>query len=105
MHTRRVIRRPIIAFVSVALVAGTFAWSQLGGAAGATGTLDKIVYNQQTGSNGTYIQYVPGDGSKPTKQSVTRGGGCSTPSVSGTPLLAFSALSYPPVANQPPYSG
>src|SRR4051812_11842330 len=105
MFTRRAIRRPTIVMVGVALIAGTFAWSQLGGAAGASGTLDKIVYSQQTGSNGTYIQYVPGDGSKATKQSVTSGGGCATPSPSGVPLLAFSALYYPPVANQPAYSG
>ena len=95
MRYRRLFSRPIVLIVAVALLTGTFAWSQLGGAAGATSGPDKITYNQQTGSNGTYIQYVPGDGSKATKQSVTSGGGCATPSPSGAPILAFSANYYP----------
>jgi hypothetical protein len=96
MRYRSLFSRPAVIMLAVALVTGTFAWSQLGGgAAGATTTLDSITYNQQTGSNGTYIQYVPGDGSKTTKQSVTSGGGCATPTPSGTPILAFSANYYP----------
>ena len=62
--------------------------------AGAT-TPDKILYAQTTGSQGTYIQYVPGDGSKPTKESVTSGGGCATPTPSGVPLLNFAGFLYP----------
>jgi hypothetical protein len=93
---RRNLTRPRIMAVAtaVALLAGSVAWTQLGGAAGATGP-DTITYNQQTGSNGTYIAYVPGDGSKSTKQSVTSGGGCATPTPSGVPLLGFSASYYP----------
>jgi len=59
----------------------------------ATSAPDKIVYAQQTGKNGTYLQYVPGDGSKPTTQAVTGGGGCATPS-SSNPVLAFTARYY-----------
>ena len=62
--------------------------------ASATGP-DTVQYVQTTGSSGTYIQYVPGNGSKPTTESVTSGGGCATPSPSGVPLLAFSASTYP----------
>ena len=43
-------------------------------AQGASSVPDKIVYVQTTGSGGTYLQYVPGDGSTVTKQSVTSGG-------------------------------
>ena len=64
-------------------------------AQGASSVPDKIVYVQTTGSNGTYLQYVPGDGSKVTKQSITSGGGCATPSPSGVPILAMSARTYP----------
>src|SRR4051812_50172895 len=59
----------------------------------ATSAPDKIVYAQQTGKNGTYLQYVPGDGSKPTTQAVTGGGGCATPS-SSNPVLAFTPRHY-----------
>jgi hypothetical protein len=79
----------------VALVA--FAVAAIGDnpAQGATSTPDKVLYVQTTGSNGTYLQYVPGDGSKATKQSVTSGGGCATPSPSGPPILGMSARVYP----------
>src|SRR4029079_7790012 len=39
-------------------------------------------------------QYVPGDGSRPTNESVTSGGGCATPSPWGVPLFALSASYY-----------
>jgi hypothetical protein len=64
-------------------------------ATGATAVPDKVLYVQQTGSNGTYLQYVPGDGSRITKQGITSGGGCATPSPSGAPLLGMSARVYP----------
>src|SRR5690349_15281944 len=95
MRARKLPSRPFIIAIVVAALAATVFVSQLGGSAGASGTQDKITYDQTTGSKGTYIQYVPGDGSKPTNQSVTSGGGCATPSPSGTPLLAFSAKYYP----------
>jgi hypothetical protein len=95
MRARKLLSRPFVIVAVIAAVAGAASLSQLGGAAGATAVADTIVYNQQTGANGTYIQYVPGDGSKVTKQAVTSGGGCATPSPSGVPLLAFSAKSYP----------
>jgi hypothetical protein len=95
MRARKLLSRPFVIVAVIAAVAGAASLSQLGGAAGATAVADKIVYNQLTGSSGTYIQYVPGDGSKVTKQSVTSGGGCATPTPSGVPLLAFSAKSYP----------
>ncbi len=76
---------------------GIVAWSQLGGATStATATNPDVVqYTQQTGSNGTYILYVPGDGSKTTKQGITSGGGCATPTPVGTPILGLSANYYP----------
>jgi hypothetical protein len=86
--------RRVVAFVAtIGTLLGAGIWTQLS-SAGAAGQ-DKIQYNQQTGSSGTYILYVPGDGSKTTKQSVTSGGGCATPTPSGTPILAFGARFYP----------
>jgi hypothetical protein len=64
-------------------------------AGGVTTTPDKVLYVQTTGSNGTYLQYVPGDGSAPTKQAVTGGGGCATPNPSGPPILGMSGRVYP----------
>jgi hypothetical protein len=64
-------------------------------AEGASSTPDKVLYVQTTGSNGTYLQYVPGDGSAPTQQAVTGGGGCATPNPSGPPLLGMSGRLYP----------
>jgi hypothetical protein len=52
-----------------------------------------ILYNQTTGKSGTYIQYTDSNGNV-TNQSVTSGGGCATPSPSGSPLLGFSAWVY-----------
>ena len=93
MRARKLLSRPVIIAIVIAAIAGTFSVSQLGGPAGAAEP-DKIVYGQQTGANGTYLQYVPGDGSAATKQAVTSGGGCATPSVSGTPLLGFGGKYY-----------
>jgi hypothetical protein len=80
--------------MAIAAVAASVSILQLGGPASASGTADKITYNQTTGNKGTYIQYVPGDGSKVTNESVTSGGGCATPNPQGVPLLAFSAKYY-----------
>jgi hypothetical protein len=55
---------------------------------------DTIVYGEGKGSSSNFIQYVPGDGSKPTTESVTAGGGCSSPTIHGVPLLNLSALLY-----------
>jgi hypothetical protein len=87
-------RRYFAGAVAVALVASGVVGSQLGTAASAPTVPDTIQYSQTTGSNGTYILYTPGDGSKTTKQSVTSGGGCATPTPSGAPLLGFSASYY-----------
>ena len=64
-------------------------------------TQDKIVYSQQNGKSGTYLQYVPGDGSKPTTQPVTGAGGCATPNAVN-PVLAFTANRYLNGYDQPP---
>jgi hypothetical protein len=94
-----VARRPVVvtaALVSVmALIALGLAALASDRAEGATNTPDKVLYVQTTGSNGTYLQYVPGDGSAATKQSITSGGGCATPSPSGAPILGMSARVYP----------
>src|SRR5262249_47731427 len=83
-----------IALIAV-LAAGLFA--QLGGGAGASASTnpDTLVYSQQNGAKGQYLQYVPGDGSKVTTQSVTGAGGCATPNTAAQPLLGFSAKNYP----------
>jgi hypothetical protein len=64
-------------------------------AQGATSTPDTVRYVQTTGASGAYLEYVPGDGSAVTDQSLTSGGGCATPSPSGEPLLGMSARVYP----------
>ena len=95
MGGRKRYSRYLVAFgVTTAVVAGVVG-IQLGGATTVTPNPDTIQYVQTTGSNGTYLKYVPGDGSKATTQSVTSGGGCATPSPSGVPILAFSANYYP----------
>ena len=93
MRARKLFSRPLIIAIAIAAVAGTITVSQLGGPAGAAEP-DKIVYGQQTGANGTYLQYVPGDGSAVTNQAVTSGGGCATPSPQGVPLLGFAGKYY-----------
>lgn len=96
-------RRKLLIGVAVLTVAGVpLAVTSSGGGsslfkatpAGAT-TQDEIQYVQTTGSSGTYIKYVPGNGSKATNQSVTSGGGCATPTPSGVPLLNFAGFIYP----------
>src|ERR1700722_1521893 len=78
------------------LLATSVTVAQFGsGAASAAPGPDTIQYRQTTGSGGTYIQYVPGNGSSPTNESITSGGGCATPSPSGVPILQFSAMYYP----------
>jgi len=94
MRARKLLSRPFIIVIAIAAVAATVSFALLGNAASASAVQDKITYNQVSGNSGTYLQYVPGDGSKPTKESVTSGGGCATPSPSGVPLLAFSAKYY-----------
>lgn len=95
-HTSRGPLIVVAALLSV-LALATIAVSAIGSptAQGATSTPDKVLYVQTTGSSGTYLQYVPGDGSKVTNQSVTSGGGCATPSPKGVPLLGMSAKVYP----------
>jgi hypothetical protein len=90
-------RRLLAAFVAFAGVAAPAALAQIGGGAGASSTTgtpgspDTIQYVQTTGKSGTYVEYVPGNGSSPTTQSVTGSGGCATPTVSGPPILGFGA--------------
>jgi hypothetical protein len=85
--------RGLAAVVALALVAGATTWLRLDNGAAATTTLDKIIYSQQNGKNGEYLQYVPGDGSRVTTQPVTGAGGCATPNTTN-PVLAFSAKYY-----------
>jgi hypothetical protein len=96
-------RRTVLVIVPalvLALAGAGFLVASQPGASAASANPDTIVYSQQNGKNGQYLQYVPGDGSKPTTQSVTGGGGCATPNVTN-PVLAFSAVSYPNGYSQP----
>ena len=77
----------------LSLVAGGATWLHLDSGAAASSAPDKIVYSQQNGKNGEYLQYLPGDGSKSTTQPVTGGGGCATPNAVN-PVLSFSAKYY-----------
>jgi hypothetical protein len=61
--------------------------------AGAT-TNDYIVYNQQSGNKGTYLQYVDGTTGTKTTQSITGNAGCATSSQLSNPVLAFTAFFY-----------
>jgi hypothetical protein len=82
-----------VVFITATLLVLTFTvWSPSGHASASAP--DTIQYAQQTGSGGTYIKYIPGDGSTATTQAVTSGGGCATPTPSGPPILAFSAKYY-----------
>src|SRR5437870_2312389 len=94
MHGLKGLRRHALIFGTITSLIATGLWVQLEGAAATSTNPDKIQYVQTTGANGTYIKYVPGDGSAPTSQSVTGGGGCATPTVSGPPILAFRAKYY-----------
>jgi hypothetical protein len=93
------LRKVWIAAASSAVVAaGSVAVFVPGASTSASSTPpapDKVVYVQQSGNNKTYLQYVPGDGSKATTQAVTGGGGCATPDVKGSPVLLFGARVYP----------
>ena len=95
MHGLKGLRRHALIFGTITSLIATGLWVQLEGAAATSTNPDTIQYVQNNGSNGTYIKYVPGDGSAPTNQSVTGGGGCSTPTVHGPPVLRFSAKYYP----------
>ncbi len=55
---------------------------------------DTVIYNQGKGSNSNFMEYVPGDGSTPTTESVTSGGPCDKPTVHGVPLLNLTGLLY-----------
>jgi hypothetical protein len=55
---------------------------------------DTVIYHETKGNTGNYVEFLPGDGSKATTQSISAGGGCSTPRVNGTPILNFSASFY-----------
>jgi hypothetical protein len=69
-----------------------------GTVAGATGTQsspDQILYGQVSATPSDFYQYVPGNGSAPTTQTVTpKNGNCGAPTVSGAPILAVSAKLY-----------
>jgi hypothetical protein len=63
-----------------------------------TPNVDQICYVQTSGSTGTYIAYQAGSpaGVKQTTQSVTSGGGCASPTISGPgdPILPFQGWVY-----------
>ncbi len=64
-------------------------------AAATTQGPDTIQYVQTTGTGGSYFKYVPGNPQiAPTTQSLTGGGGCSTPTPTGPPILGLSAFRY-----------
>jgi hypothetical protein len=96
-------RRTLVALVPTVALAlggvGAFVANQPGASAATAGP-DTVQYSQQNGKNGDYLQYIPGDGSAKTTQSVTGGGGCATPNTTN-PVLAFSAVSYPNGYAQP----
>ncbi|MDP9335417.1 MAG: hypothetical protein M3Q30_19215 [Actinomycetota bacterium] len=94
MHGLKGLRRHALIFGTITSLIATGLWVQLEGAAATSTNPDKIQYNQTTGASGTYIRYIPGDGSAPTNQSVTSGGGCATPTPNGPAILAFSAKYY-----------
>src|SRR5438094_12181 len=94
MHGLKGLRRHALIFGTITSLIATGLWVQLEGAAATSTNPDTIQYAQNNGANGTYIKYVPGDGSAPTSQAVTGGGGCSTPTVHGAPVLRFSAKYY-----------
>src|SRR6266581_1762585 len=75
--------RHVLVLGAITSLIATGLWVQLGGATTTSTNPDTIQYVQTTGSSGTFIKYVPGDGSKVTNQSVTSGGGCPTPSPKG----------------------
>ena len=88
-------RRHVLILGAITSLIASGLWVQLGGATTTVTNPDTIQYTQTTGSSGTFIKYVPGDGSSVTNQSVTAGGGCATPKPKGAPILGFSANYYP----------
>jgi hypothetical protein len=87
--------------IGIAAIATPISMSVLSGVANAPAaspstpaSSDTIVYGEGKGSSSNFIEYVPGDGSKPTTEAVTAGGGCSSPSIHGVPLLNLTALLY-----------
>ena len=76
---------------------------------------DTIVYAEGKGASSNFIQYTNNRTNPPTvtTQSVTSGGGCSSPTIHGTPLLNLAAYVYtygtakpnPPNASVGAYQG
>jgi hypothetical protein len=65
-------------------------------ATGTPASPDVIIYGQGSGNPASFYQYVPGNGSTATTQTVSPSGSCSAPSVSDPngPILAISAKVY-----------
>ena len=70
----------------------------IGGNAPASATVtppDVVTYAEGKGSSSNFIQYVPGNGGATTTESVTAGGGCSSPTIhAAQPLLTLAAEGY-----------
>jgi hypothetical protein len=81
--------------LTAALTGVTKAPGTVAGATGTQSSPDQILYGQTTGTPANFFQYVPGDGSAKTTQTVSpKNGNCGTPTVSGAPILAISAKLY-----------
>jgi hypothetical protein len=98
-------KRWAAAAIGVCVLVAPLAVTAISAPAGASVGVDVIQYVQTTGSSGSYINYVPGDGSAQTSQAITSGGGCATPSPQGVPILSFSALIYSNPVGGVPYTG
>jgi len=97
------LRRWLVATAIAGLSITTIVITQAGGGvAGAVGT-DSIQYVQAP--TGSSFQFVPGDGSTPTVQSLNFNGTCKTPSFSPSPLLALGASAWLSPVNGVPYTG
>jgi hypothetical protein len=59
----------------------------------AATTQDQITYNEVKG--GAYLAYAPASGSGFNQSISAGGGGCSSPTIAGSPILQFSAAYYP----------
>src|SRR5215470_11271510 len=57
-------------------------------------TNDYIVYNQQSGNKGTYLQYVDGTTGAKTTQSITGNSGCAEANQLTNGVLDFTAFFY-----------
>jgi hypothetical protein len=98
------LRRWLVVAAALTVAAAPVLVAQLdGGVAGATSTTDQVQYVQ--GTTGDSFQFVPGNGSSPTVQSLTFNGTCKTPSFSPSPLLAMSSLAWLSPVNGAPYTG